>query len=116
MRDRLKDLPKEGIDFDAFLTEEREEVLRAIAVSAVQVRRGAGPDDQGSTSRKRARMTVPGPRGDVVLRPPLSPHGSPHLVEFPGALMPLHGARMGPMGVHFLPAVPGYTIMHTFVP
>jgi len=116
MRDGVMDLPKEGIDFDAFLNDQREEVFRAIAASAAQVRGGAGPDDRRDTSRKKARMTVPGPKGDVMLCPPLSHYGLPRLVGFPGALMPLHGACLGPMGVHLLPMVPGYTIVHNFVP
>jgi len=115
MRDRLKELPKEGIDFDAFLIDQREEVLRLLATSAAQVRGGTGPDDQCDTTHEKAEMAFPRQGTDVRLRPPLSHHGLPCLVGFPEGQMPFGDARPGPMGVYSLPVVPGYTYVHELV-
>ena len=115
MRDGLKEMPIKGIGFDAFLVDQREEVLRLLATSAAQVRGGTGPDDQCDTNREKAEMTFPGQGTDIRLRPPLNHHGLPCLVGFPETQVPVGDARPGPVGVHFLPVVPGYTNVHKFV-
>lgn len=46
MRDRLKHAVKGGVSLDAFLVDQRDEVLRIVAASQAQTRGGAGSDDE----------------------------------------------------------------------